>query len=397
MTVRFRDRYQQYPDAELSIDRIIGSGSEGVLYTYPCSLSEEMTDVVTPDFHNRIAKGEIINNPCSYTKVETTNSNDAVAHYKNGSSWEYWLYGALTDLREGAFPAMSEIDAEPSDVEARCKLLALANLDSTPYAFGEDTLEIKETIKFLKNPLGSLLNLSRSFRDAYKKRISEMRDLNKIIKAHEDVWLSYRFAFSPLVRSCTDALEAFQSQPKSKPERLSSRGKDSFDHYGTNLVTQSYYTFKHELNRTVEGKASILYEVTNPIYDWKYTLGFRAKDWPTTIWQVMPYSFMVDRLYDVTSFSKGAINLADPRVKILSACYSSKSEVIRKSRILSDHPTYCLSIKGNTREQKEFAYNRVPWTPSFYDTIPRFTPKELVKDLTNILDLTSLIHQNIRI
>jgi hypothetical protein len=275
--------------------------------------------------------------------------------------------------------------------------LALANLDSTPYAFGEDTLELKETIKFLKSPLGSLLNLSRSFRSSYVKKKSSLSDLNKIVKAHEDVWLQYRFAFSPLVRSCTDALEAFETVPKKQPERLTSRGFDNLNHENSKVHASGNYTFKYNLVRTIKGKASILYQVTNPVYDWKYRLGFRAKDWPTTFWQVMPFSFMVDRLYDVTSFSKGAINLADPRVKILSACFSSKTTLDRTVRILTDHPTYCKSCQGNDWTVHQFQYKRKPWSPSFYDTIPKFTPGELVKDLTNILDLVSLIHQNTRI
>jgi hypothetical protein len=291
---------------------------------------------------------------------------------------------------------MSNLDISTSDVESRAKQVALANIDSTPYAFGEDLLELKETIQFLKSPLGSLLNLSRSFRSAYKKKKAGFRDVDKIIKAHEDVWLAYRFAFSPLVRSCTSALEAFEAVPKKRPERLTARGFSDFEHQDTEVHSDGENEFKRKLERIVEGKASILYAVSNPVYDWKYRLGFRGKDWPTTIWQIMPYSFMVDRLFDVSSFSKGAINLADPRVKILSACYRSKTTLDRTTRIISGHPTYCLSCQGNDWTKHQFQYNRQPWSPSFYDTIPGFTPEVLVKDLTNILDLVALIHKNIR-
>jgi hypothetical protein len=142
------------------------------------------------------------------------------------------------------------------------------------------------------------------------------------------------------------------------------------------------------------GKASILYTVSNPCYDWRYRLGFRPKDFPTTVWQIMPYSFMVDRLYDVTSFSKGAINLGDPMVKILMGCYSEHNE-----RSISFEMTGTQNPGGTIHSSDkpvytDFSYTRSPWVPTFSDTVPSLNLKGLVEDATKITDLITLILGN---
>jgi hypothetical protein len=139
--------------------------------------------------------------------------------------------------------------------------------------------------------------------------------------------------------------------------------------------------------------ASILYEVSNPLVDWKFKLGLRFKDLPTTGWELLPLSFMVDRLLDIRSFFAGAINILDPQVTFLAGSYSVKN---------LDQHTVSLTERqysGWTHEITKpdfiqfeiFHMERLLWNPQFFDTIPSFTPGGLVKDLTSILDLLAIL------
>lgn len=381
-----------------------------------------MTDVVTPNYQQKIADGHIINNPCVYTMLSTSSSGSGSIHYEN-VSWEYYLNGPVTRFRSGdsTLPGFRDNLAvsQPTDLRARAKQQAIANIDSTPYAFGEDSLELRETIRFLKSPFGSLLNLSRGFKSSYKKRKRLYRlqtykptdkllkhleeaygNVNKadwrLLKAHADTWLQYRFAASPLVRSCIDVLDAYSSVPVTLPERLSSRGIQTATEQASKTETYTDQTFDQLHMMSWDVKASILYEVSNPIRDWRYRLGFRAKDWPTTFWQVMPYSFMVDRVVDVTSFSKGVINLLDPKVKILSACVREKT-LDRYTHQLTSGGPYAVTTNGEVVVDDEFIYDRQPWNPSIRDTVPTQTWGYLVKDATHVLDLASLILSNFKV
>jgi hypothetical protein len=383
---------------------------------------EAMTDFVTPDFAKKIREGHIINNPCVYTKTSTSSSRSAYAHYED-PGYEYEITGPLTRFRSSnaSLPGFwDDLDINlDTQLEAKAKTSALANIDSTPYAFGEDALELRETVKFLKSPLGSLFNLSRNFKRQYNLRKKVTRFSNykpnptalkileqtygkldkstlRLAQAHAGVWLNYRFAVSPLVRSCMDVLEAYSEELPVLPERLTSRGFANDSGYKEKLGW-TYGGRGYDISKSYESdvKASILYEVSNPIRDWRYRLGFRVKDWPTTIWQILPYSFMVDRLVNITDLSKGVINLVDPNVKILSACTRRKATTTTLYELVQEVAA-CDILQGEVVKDEAFIYDRQPWTPSIRDTIPVVTPLFLVKDATHVSDLVSLILSNFR-
>jgi hypothetical protein len=141
----------------------------------------------------------------------------------------------------------------------------------------------------------------------------------------------------------------------------------------------------------IDGKASILYEVTNPIRDWRFRLGLRAKDLPTTIWQVLPYSFMVDRLLDLSSFSQGVMNLADPSIKILAASYRAKVSGSKIYKTAGSFNSRYHITADDTLTWEEFTYKRDVWQPTIADTLPEFTPGHIISDATKITDLFAIV------
>lgn len=346
---------------------------------------------------------------------------DTITGGGGNESWDnaghtYWWTGSgavseyyfNADLYRGPWTSCEWLTPDAS--EDRAKALSLSNMDNTQYAFGEDALELGETLRFLKSPLKSVSNLAKLFkrdvktikRFGIKTNVGTLRrSVRDQTKAVADAWLQYRFAASPLIRSCMDALEAYYAYTPTFPERLTARGfsKDEAD----NKVDWSWENGgngrQYSLRRSIEQDfhASILYTVTNPIYDWKWKLGFRAKDIPTTAWQIVPLSFMVDRVLDISTFSKGVMNLADPNVKILAASVRRKTTHIESYKLNSmTSNVYTGYAQGNTNEHTYFEYERVPWSPSFIDTLPKLTLHRLVDDATKIADLCALIRGRLR-
>lgn len=368
-----------------------------------------ITDVVTPGYKSKIARGEIINNPCVYT-ADTITGGGGNESWDNAGHTYWWTgSGAVSEYYFSADDSQNPWGScawpTPNASEQRAKALALSNIDNTQYAFGEDALEIGETLRFLKSPLKSISNLTKVYRTdiqkirRYKSKYnvgSLKRSARDHTKAYADVWLQYRFAASPLIRSCMDALEAYYSYTPTFPERLTARGfsKDLQENETSWDYTSSgggrNYTLKR--SKELDYHASILYTVSNPLYDWKWKLGFRAKDVPTTLWQVFPLSFMVDRVLDISTFSKGVMNLADPNVRILCASVRKK-ETSKESYKLNSmwSNVYNGYAQGNTNERTQFEYNRQPWDPSVIDTLPQVTLGRLVDDATKIADLCALI------
>lgn len=373
-------------------------------------VNESMDDVVTENYHKLVAQGAIINNSCVYAieKRQKVGSGSCSVEYP-AAGWTMTGEGDVTQhfaIKPTQWDVYCPLPDPVGDSQQDAKLHAVANIDSTPYAFGEDTLELRETLRFLRNPLKSVLDLTKTLRRSAKKgktlngRPVSIKDLADNLS---DIWLQYRFAASPLVRSCIDALEAYQEVPTTLPERLSARGFSTAEssNYKEDVpqggIYDPYIFFTLERSKKYDWHASILYEVSNPIRDWRYRLGFRGKDWPTTIWQIVPYSFMVDRVLDVTSFSKGVINLADPNLKILAASVTHRTDATSKWQLsyALDGGGVSRSVTGEQYVDTLFTYTRLPWTPSFADTIPRFTPGRLVDDATKITDLCALIYSGL--
>lgn len=385
----------------LVIDYIVG-GSDADVGDFTVDYhAKTMSDVVTPGFSNKIRSGAIINNPCVYTESELSCSGSGLGHYRNtGGTTEYELRGPLSAYRASQVPLFPGKFPSPSletDRLSRAKLVALANIDSTPYAFGEDAAEIGETLRFLKNPFNSLLKLSFSLRNLAKARQARNRFLS-LAEATAEAWLSYRFAMMPLVRSCSNVVEALSSSDRTYPKRLSAHGRARSE--GTRVTPYTHTngrSFSGTRTESDDFHASILYEVSNPIRDWSWRYGFRGKDLPTTAWQVVPLSFMVDRLLDISSFSKAVINLGDPRIKILSGSTTYKRDRLFSYRLTNEVTAgWTISTTGDTMTERTFSYSRAPWYPTVNDAVPKLSLGNLVNDSTKIADLISLILVNVR-
>lgn len=403
--------------------------------------TEVMEDVVSDNYDARIKSGEIINNPCDYTVSRRTNSGAATVISYNppytGTKTTVSQTGPMTQYMlstENAtgyefLPSFAPSSASVEEAKAK----AIANIERTPFAFGEDIGEIRETLRFLRNPIATVYNTALSFRhdldklsglkssrqsiadrvrrknrDVLKQRKAEslLARVEQIRARHlksatrrelrniASVWAEYQWALLPTVRSISDAMEAYYTPVRGTvPERLSARGySSSFEELSGTHTYTNRHTFASTSSLSVDIKASILYEITNPVRDWRYKLGLRGKDIPTTAWQLMPLSFMVDRVIDISSFSAGVMNMLDPHVKILSACVRTKTEKLGSVQYTGYVPStlWSASGQGNTLKDTDFRYQREPWTPLIQDTVPTFKPLGLVEDATKVFDLAAV-------
>lgn len=367
------------------------------------SSSKTIGDVVTKGYRELIAKGHIINNPCALTSSLTTSgggsyratlkSNPGAGSFRAGDGstthWaSQWGSGAAGTFHPDVLSRSADMSI--------AKLQAIARIDSTPHQFLEDVFEIRQTLRFIRNPLKSLLDLSRQFRTANRRSgKSALQRGRETAGAASDVWLTYRFAATPLVRSTMDALEVLDKGIGKVAKRRSARGSDTLEVTRKDSLNPSSMIFTRESKLNDEARANILYEVSNPVSGYSHELGLRASDIPETLWAVVPLSFMVDRVWDISKTIGGFANLANPSVKILAASTTRKTLTYSKVRLVDENaPSYDLTINGDDYIVDNFTYNRDLWSPSLSDLVPPFTPENLVKDVTSILDLTTLIISN---
>lgn len=373
---------------------------------------ESMDDWVSRNFRARIAAGEIINNPVLYTSRRTRSTGSGsilTTRLSNGDLYEF--YGHATRYALGFAPnsyhQLYGVPVPSASVAALAKFKAIANIDSTPYDFLEDAFEWRETLRFIRNPFKAIRNLGLNFqRDLQKRqrRRSKARLKKSDFYRHraDDIastWLEYRFAVSPLVRSIESALDLqIQRSNLRRPKRRTARGfseevsQDASEELESarNAGWKDY--FESTRYTSVTYRAGIIYEVSNPLNDIYFQSGIRFKAIPETIWAVMPYSFMIDRIVDISGMIRGLTNLVDPGVKILAGWVSERqtdSVELRLTRIQAT--AFSVIAAGETFSDSAFVMKRDPWSPTLSDTDPTINIKGLVEDATKIADLSALI------
>ena len=414
-TPYLRTRTNNEPDQMGEVER--EGYSPTVLGNYVVSrVAEQMYDTVTPGYRRKIAAGKVINNECEYIRNEiiTEGSGIKVSGLTSGSSKDATTKGPITRHYCGDRVNVDDLTTDQPDRMASAKFQALSRVDDTPYAFGEDVGELRETMRFLKNPLTSIFGLGKRFQKELRTRHhgktrGDARTTKQKLTAAKhnadaaaDLWLSYRFALRPLVRSAHDAIEAALYRIEASPERRTARGYSNWEHSahgaGTSGTSTNQYTYSKGYQIEKKWKAVIMYEVSNPCAAWQRDLGLRGKDFPHTMWQLMPYSFMVDRMVDIGGAIRGLTNLADPNVKILAGSVTIKKDEQQWHRFESQYtPGWHHSITGEKRIHKEFVYKRVTWRPGYRDAMPPINIGGLVDSATKNADLVALALKAFRI
>jgi hypothetical protein len=363
--------------------------------------SESMTDVVTDNWRQLIRDGKIINNPCTYVKNEYQSTGGGIFDVtQNGKRYEARGDGSLSAFMAYLLGYPNSFWGEPPDIPDSVvewsKAQALGNVDLSPYAFGEDLGELRETALFLKNPTKTLNRLSILFARAVEKLKKKRGKFDALdhAKAVAEVWTEHRFAMLPLLRSMHDAVESVFAEV-SRPPRRTARGKGEWTDSKTTLYSPTYaYPFDSVGTTDVNVRSGILYEVSNPLNDWKYKYGLRFKNIPEVFWQLFPLSFMVDRVYNLSVALRGVNVFLDPNVKILTAWTTIKSTKTRTRSFLDynyDVGVSAKTIVPDIDTHVEFRYDRSPWEPTIGDISPPLDVKYLVNSVTKIADLLSII------
>lgn len=364
-----------------------------------------MEDVEIPNFHRRVAAGEIFMNNM-FRETESIDmvvpSRQKITHKSYPKQW-YTLDGDLLSYRGARFTDPffdTTLDVQGSYHTDVAKSRALANVNASDYGFMEDVAEIGSTLKFLRNPIKGITDV---FSDHYReaRKWSSRKGIEDFSQALADTYLSYRFAYQPLAKSTHDLLAAVTTTVKNRPSRLTARGFSRADWvekdesrrlHGT---VQALYRSKNRYNV----RATILYEVENSPSSWAKKYGLRFSDVPETVWATMPYSFLVDRVWNVSDAISGITQFINPNVRILGACTKHEYEQEDTIQHIAGGTSSWAYISNERMGHNKRSYSyksRTSWTPSLSDSIPPHAISGLVDSSTKIFDLLALVTQRLK-
>lgn len=270
---------------------------------YGVTSTENTVDVVTPDFKERSAQGEIINNPFRREIVTTIGPKAMqVDVYKESNYWPvvhgapcntWWhMHGTRrfnngppiflrTDIAEVASCRQSVIDLAVTSAHAKVdtsEMMALATL-----------AESGKTVESLYSILRKVFRIWKAVRRLDVKAASEEFSPKELANAY----MQARYALRPLLYDVNDLMSALEKKRGSSRQTFRGWEQDSISGQDTTYgcVVQDHLSCDvlREWSYHVSARAGVLCNVT---VDGAGVFGLTQI--PETLWELVPFSFIVD-------------------------------------------------------------------------------------------------------
>lgn len=238
-----------------------------------------------------------------------TEINANLGIYRSDSSY---VTGALF-LSLPALTTPASLSSSSADTQARLQFLSKYRQTRTTFEGGTFFGELAETVRMLRHPAQALRRGLDSYYSTVKKRVGGIEQAkrnavrsNRIV---QDTWLEYSYGWRPLINDIRDAgkllnahpwshREVIQAQASSKLSDVRSRSSDSFG------LVNYYVDFVTTGTTTVRYKGAVTGSVSPPTF--QEQLGFAPSNFLPTIWNLIPYSFLVDYFTNIGQVIDGA-------------------------------------------------------------------------------------------
>jgi hypothetical protein len=218
-------------------------------------------------------------------------------------------------------------------------------------------------------------------------------------------WAQVSFAILPLIRSIENAIQAIVTKAELHLRRTS-RSKVAVEDIQSSSHDGSYGG--HPFSGTPAMSGAMLVTNTSRISyhvgliyeaqqrDWLIDkLGLRNKDLIVTAYEVIPLSFMLDRIINVKKALSSLINLVDPTVDVLGGFVvkrETQTHTVQMTEWSIDAANKSVSSFAPLPHIEEtFSMTREEWLPNISTALPIFNPKELISTAHKSADLAALL------
>lgn len=218
-------------------------------------------------------------------------------------------YGALLATDITPVSSTTSVPEGNADIVARVKFFNSIRSAQRSFQGGVALGELAETLRMIRNPAQALRKGIDRYHADVKKRLRAQtmgrnpRGLSNPSRTRtvQDTWLEYAFGWTPLIKDIEDACKA-ASEPVTKlqfvygfgvnPQQVSV-GYDNVSHPigGMSAYWRTSDTTKTEHFVFYGGRVFV---DNQPIEGKLVRWGFSSRDILPTVWELIPYSFLVD-------------------------------------------------------------------------------------------------------
>lgn len=276
-------------------------GTDGVVGS-----KNETWDVVSPRYFSRRRKGEIIINPYTNRKVTYFNSVNGISYESVGGEPCKQLTTNNGPRLTRLLKRLPPIDVIPHDEKARAIDLAVTkafgNVNASEAEIFVFLAELTRTYRLLRQPYDNLLTMFKKIMRDKRRHPDRRKRALTLLQYLSREWLKYRYGVMPLLFEIQGVQKALEADLERKLH--TARGRHVIETEKTFPVSQrTWGNFTTHWQDTsihqFEVKAGILFRLNVTTPD---LLGMNLRSVPSAVWEVIPFSFVVDWFFNVQSF-----------------------------------------------------------------------------------------------
>lgn len=310
-----------------------------------------MTDVVTPRWYSRLRAKKFVFNPLSVTE-ETTSYQGTGGEVvitgvpcgggglsRNTYNDQFLHFNMARDVffgqtAWGTINLCKTSDISGSDIASAVRELstkARSKVKTGDTQGLESLAQFRQTLQLVRNPLEGAQKLTTAFTKALSRPLSAQKrgfeltnDLRKVVQSE---WLKYRYGVLPLINDIKAVLKALDSSHGKVVK--TERAKAQFSNSSVTTVPHSGGGWNWDLNISSSSNVSIR-AISVDTYHTSVAsdLGITPDLVPQTLWELVPFSFVVDWFVNVGDYLYAVI----PRVGVehLGGCVTVEHTITKQ-------------------------------------------------------------------
>jgi len=266
-----------------------------------------MTDTVVPGFKKLVAKGHIFMNPYSQLKDDrsTTVVNLGFGPHPSWGTREISGSLACEWSIPPSYPAW--FDQRVADAKARTLLRAHSKVASEEFLALVTVAEAHKTASMLAKPFSVAQKLLEQM---VRRKATLVSKGLTALSAASAAWLEYRFGWRPVIQDIQGIAKAWYDayDQHETPVRRVARASDKnivwISHGNVSKMSRpgtTEVTMVADYERAALVSSGVLYQLQDENLGTATArrMGLRLSDVPASAWELVPYSFVVDRFVDV--------------------------------------------------------------------------------------------------
>jgi hypothetical protein len=230
----------------------------------------------------------------------------------------------------------SSLDSTLADNNAKAELVKKIRRHQTSFQGAVFAGELRETIQLIRKPVLAYRKLHQEYLNSLKKKSRTLKKLPKkaLRSAIADHWLEYSFGIVPLYNDIQDGVKTIAesrilTDVKWKYVRAFSTVQSRYQPYSVRSTNPD----NPHLDAHLYSKDTVLVKYFGSVDIGSYSgwnprrVGFDYSNWLPAIWELIPYSFLIDYFTNLGEIVSAA-SLAHSSVRFLSRMERKEASIV---------------------------------------------------------------------